>query len=97
MLLTQLDKYKDPETSSYDQSSFTEMQGQKGRKIGRNTSILPPPPPPWYNSKLGNSSLFKKEWNSHGISVIGHIVKSDFQILKKDEIESTYNCHINNF
>ena len=33
MLLTQLDKYKDPETSSYDQTSFTEIQGKKGRKI----------------------------------------------------------------
>ena len=35
--------------------------------------------------------------NNHGISVIGHIVKSGVQILKKDEVESLYNFHINNF
>ena len=34
-----------------------------------------------------NSDLFKRHWNSHGISVIEHIVKSDFQILKKEELE----------
>ena len=39
--------------------------------------------PLWFNSKLENSNLFKKHWNSNGILVIGHIVKSDFQILKK--------------
>ena len=39
--------------------------------------------PLWFNSKLANSSLFKKHWNSNGISVIGYFVKSDFQILKK--------------
>ena len=32
MLLTQLDKYKDPETSSYDQTSFTEIQEKKDEK-----------------------------------------------------------------
>ena len=36
MLLTQLDKYKDPETSSYDQTSFSNAR-KKGGKIGRNS------------------------------------------------------------
>ena len=53
--------------------------------------------PLWFNSKLANSNLFKKYWNSNGISVIGHIVNSDFQILKREELESKYNFCINNF
>ena len=53
--------------------------------------------PLWFNSKLANSNLFKKHWNSNGISVIGHIVNSDFQILKREELESKYNFCINNF
>ena len=43
--------------------------------------------PLWFNSKLANSNLFKKHWNANGISVIWHI-KSNFQILKKEELES---------
>ena len=53
--------------------------------------------PLWFNSKLSNSNLVKTNWNNQGISVIGHIVDSNFQILKKEDIESKYNFRINNF
>ena len=53
--------------------------------------------PLWFNSKLSNSNLVKNNWNNQGISVIGHIVDSNFQILKKEDIESKYNFRINNF
>ena len=39
--------------------------------------------PLWFNSKLSNSNLVKNNWNNQGISVIGHIVDSNLQILKK--------------
>ena len=51
--------------------------------------------PLWFSSKLANSNLFKKHWNSNGISVIGHIVKSDSKT--KEELESKYHFCINNF
>ena len=41
--------------------------------------------PLWFNSKLLNSNLVKNNWNNQGISVIGHIVDSNLQILKQEE------------
>ena len=38
--------------------------------------------PLWFNSKLSNSKLVKNNLNNQGISVIGHIVDLNLQILK---------------
>ena len=51
--------------------------------------------PLWFNSKLENSNLCKIKWHKSGISVIGDIINSNFDLLTQEEIERKYNFRTN--
>ena len=51
----------------------------------------------WYNNKLGNDKLYKKNWEENRISVIGDVVNDKLQMLDKEILEEKFGFKILNY